>query len=308
MITPPDRSESDTSARVIRLSRRYVDIMLKDGSLVRAISESQALGVTVGDQIIYENKQGGYVIKDILERKNCIERSYQKNTKILAANVDLVIIVSAITPLFNRSFIDRVLVETRSQKIDTLLLINKIDLGLDEAQNLIAPYLSIKIACAYASAHSGEGLDNLRAILSDPKLSVVTLVGISGVGKSSILNCFIPEASRPTQNVSLRTGQGRQTTSQSIGYSLARNGLAPLLLIDLPGLSNFGLAHHSKESIRQFFPEFKSRLSKCQYSSCLHIDEPNCEVKQAILENQIEISRYQSYIDIINEIESAKEY
>ena len=113
------------SARVVRLSRRYVDIILDTGEVLRATSETQAREVTVGDLIRYEDKQGGLVIQEIMPRRNCLERSYQNSTKKLAANVDLVLIISAITPLFNTAFIDRILVEARSQGIECLFVINK---------------------------------------------------------------------------------------------------------------------------------------------------------------------------------------
>jgi ribosome biogenesis GTPase len=222
--------------------------------------------------------------------------------------VDHLFIGVAIPPLFNTSFIDRLLALARLEAIPTTLLVNKIDLGIDTASRLTSIYERLGVDILYTSARSGEGIDTLKQRLADPSLQLTVLAGISGVGKSTILNQLIPEAKQRVGEVSERTGQGRQTTAQPIGHLYQRADGVPLIVVDLPGIQSFGVAHLDPRLIKAGFAEIEEIGQRCEYSDCSHTKEGSCAVKTAVTEGQIAESRYQSYCDILAEIDTAKAY
>ncbi len=295
-------------ATVICASRRYIDIKISADVCVSAIAESKANDIVAGDEVEYEKSNSQYIVKKVLPRKNCLIRCYRKTEKKLAANLDLILIVGAIAPLFNTSFIDRLIAAAQSENIECLLLVNKSDLKSAETEQLLQIYKKIGIKILEISALNGTGFDSLLSVISNPEIKKITLAGISGVGKSTILNRLVPLAKSRTNDVSLRTGQGKQTTSQSYAHTYKRENAEDLLIIDLPGLSNFGVTNLDKQSVKLFFSEFIEFQDKCQYRDCSHIKELNCSVKDAVEKEIISASRYDSYLEIIKEIDDAREY
>ena len=295
-------------ATVISASRRFIEILTSEKAIVSAIAESKAMDITAGDSVEYINENNQYIVIRVLERRNCLSRCYRNNEKKLAANLDLILIVCAMNPLFNTSFIDRILVASASEKIDATLIINKNDLDKKETKEYIEIYEKLNIPIIYTNTIQKDGIKDLLSALNSEEIKITALAGISGVGKTSILNLMVPNGLAKTRTVSSKTGQGRQTTSQSYAYTIERTGLKDLLLIDLPGLSNFGLTNLDKYSIKLYFQEFLRYQENCQYKDCLHLKEPNCAVKKAIEMKLISEIRYNNYIDILNEIDDSREY
>lgn len=295
------------TAVVLSASRRYADLKV-NGEIISVLVESKAIDIVAGDEVEFSGESGDLVVKKVLPRKNCLLRRYRKIEKKLAANLDLVLIVAAVRPLFNVSFVDRMIAASNEQEIPHVLIVNKTDLGMESTNELVDIYRRVGIKVLEVSAAVDEELNELKEVLEKPGVKKAALAGISGVGKSTILNRLIPAAGRRTEAVSARTGQGRQTTSQSYGYPYPLKDGGEILLIDLPGLSSFGVTHLIKENVRFYFKEFAKHLPQCQYTDCLHIKEPQCAVKAAVDKKEIAFSRYRSYIEIIEEIENAREY
>ena len=297
-----------SQATVLSVTRRYTQLRLPDSSSFSAMVESRALEVTVGDQVETKDKNGEIVVSQILPRKNCLIRCYQKSNKRLVSNLDMLFIVTAVEPLFNTNFVDRISIAASDQNIPVTLVLNKIDLGIKNIASQFEYYKSLGFKTLSLSSKTNENLNEFLSVLSDPSLEIVALAGVSGVGKSSLLNEIIPAAARTIGTVSERTGQGKQTTSQSHAYPFLRSGLRDLLVVDLPGLSSYGLTHLSKERVRSLYAEFANLATQCDYNDCWHIHEPNCAVKTALERGMIAEFRYQSYLDILSEIEKAREY
>lgn len=295
-------------ARVSSTSRRHLEIILDGHSSVLAKKSSRHIEPCVGDLVSFHLEGEEYVVDSIVDRKNCLLRSYGKKTKRLAANLDLICIVTAPEPLCNTVFIDRVLAVAKSEGIPCALVANKIDLGeaFEKTKSTFLLYQSLGLPLYQISVKAKLNLDSIKTLLASSKNSCIALTGISGVGKSSLLNALIPEASAHTNEVSLQ-GQGRQTTSQSFGYLYPRNE-KNLLLIDLPGIQSFGVCHLSEEQIRAAFTEFYELSTTCKFNNCKHINEPDCAVLVAIKEGKIEKSRYQSYRNMLEELEENREY
>ncbi len=304
-----DTSELNRKARVIGSSRRFVHLLDEtDASIVRAQSSTKAVDVTVGDQVLYGYRKSEAVVLDILPAKNYLSRSYRDDTRKIAANLDQLFIVTAVGPLFNSYFVDRIMSVAYCQEIPCTLVVNKVDLGLEETLPQIAIYERLGIPVVYTSAKHGTNIETLEHVLSDPSLSIVALSGNSGVGKSSILNTLIPGIKLKTAEVSERTGQGKQTTTQAQGYFYQRPGSLPLMVIDLPGIQSFGVTHLGRDALVESFPEFVERAYDCEFGNCSHIAEDNCAIKRALDGGEIAPSRYESYVRMVSEIEEARPY
>lgn len=301
----PDNS---FTARVTSASRRFVQLCTDEWLTVEGTVSSKALEVTVGDEVEYEERNGRCFITAIRTPRNSLSRSYRGERKHIVRNLDHLCIVAAATPLFNTTFIDRVMAVCELQSIPYSLVVNKSDLSLDDIAEDLTGYADLGVPILTTSAHSGAGVDMLQTLLATPEFKLVAFAGVSGVGKSSLLNFLIPDAVSETSEVSKRTGQGKRTTSFAFAYRYPRFGLPPLLLVDLPGVHNFGVEHLSKEQLSSAFRDLQRFRGCCQFLNCLHAQEPNCAVKEAVEEGIIAVTRYKSYIDMLFEIEEARPY
>ena len=245
---------------VIHTTRRNAEIRTDDGRTLTLSFSSKVEAVAPGDRVALENRREGTVISSILPRKNCFFRSYRGERKIIASNLDRIFLVSAVVPLFNTHFVDRVLAFCALQAIPVTLVINKIDLDLSASKPLVEIYRSLGAEMLRTSALASSGLTELCAALADPALGIVAMAGISGVGKSSLLNRLIPTAGIKTCRVSHKTGQGRRTTSQAIAYPYPRLPAPDLLIIDLPGVHAFGVTHLSEREVVGAFPSSPGRM------------------------------------------------
>jgi ribosome biogenesis GTPase / thiamine phosphate phosphatase len=293
---------------VLSTTRRSAMVWRPETDDVRvATSSSRAIELTVGDRVEIEDRAGQTVITSISEAKNYLERGYFEQVRKVAANLDRLFIVTATGALFNLEFIDRLLVAGSTHDIPCTLVVNKIDKGTDAELPMIEHYRSVGVHVLLTSAKFGQGVEEVRSLLDDPSLEHAALVGMSGVGKSTLLNAFIPEAARKTGSVSEKTGQGKQTTSQAAGY-LYRRSATPLLLIDCPGIQRFGLGYLDDVLVSQHFPELRALQPGCQYADCKHSVEPACAVRAALERGEIPHSRYESYRAILDEIVENRSY
>jgi len=293
---------------VITATRRSVVLLTPRGETIKGRLSTHARDITVGDYVAYSVERGDAFISSIAPEKNCLARAYREKQKKLAANLDRIFIVTAAVPLFNEIFVDRIIAVATREEIPCTLIVNKTDLDLTDTLPLVETYEHLAIPVLYTSARLGDGMASVEAALADPSLHIVALTGVSGVGKTSLLNHLVPEAESRTAEVSHRTGQGKQTTSQSRGYRYLRSGAEPLLIIDLPGIQKFGVTHLTKKEAAAAFIEFRERSLECRYGDCSHTAEEECAVKDGVDSGAIALSRYVSYLDMIDEIESAREY
>jgi ribosome biogenesis GTPase len=258
--------------------------------------------VAVGDNVLFtqDNQQGYGIITDIKERKNYICRksiNLSKISHIIAANVDCVfLIISLKDPRTPLGFIDRFLVATESFRIKTILLFNKTDLYDSQTKKnhlyLQNIYTHIGYECLSSSAVTKEGIDELRLKM---KNNISLFGGQSGVGKSSIINLLDPSLQLKIGNISDYNSKGKHTTTFAEMFELSFGGF----IIDTPGIKEFGLIQYKKEEISHYFPEMLRLLPDCKFNNCTHTHEPSCRVKQALEKGEIAPSRYQNYLDII---------
>jgi ribosome biogenesis GTPase len=296
-------------ATVLYASRRYVDIAFGANQTVRGKLGARDLEPCVGDKVSHRMDGGECIIESILPRKNCLLRSYEGKEKRLVANADHVLAVTAVGALFNTQSIDRILLVAKAESIPCALIVNKTDKqeDLEASRPLIAVYEQLGLEVILTSAKEDSGIERVTQLLSTPSIQIVPMIGVSGVGKSTLLNYFVPNAQAITREVSDRTGQGRQTTSQARAFQ-CRIGTKEFFLVDLPGIQSFGINHLTEEQVRLFTPEFVQYMGECRFSNCAHLKEEECGVMRAVEQGKIPFSRYESYVGIVAEIRRAKRY
>jgi len=264
--------------------------------------------VAVGDRVtlhIGSDDSPAYITA-VEPRKNYIIRrssNLSKEAHILAANLDQAfLIVSLSHPATSTTFIDRFLATAEAYSIKTILVINKIDLleSEDEGEELLEAvsylYRSIGYEVVHVSARDGRGVENLRKLM-EGKISL--LAGNSGVGKSTIVNRLIPGMRQRTAEISSVHDTGMHTTTFSEMFRLP--GDKGGWIIDTPGVKGFGTIDFDPAEVSHYFPEIFATGALCRYSDCSHTHEPGCAVREALADNRIAQSRYNSYLSIIDD-------
>jgi ribosome biogenesis GTPase len=264
--------------------------------------------VAVGDGVdIVVNAEGTAFITAIDDRKNYIIRKSQnlsKQSHILAANLDQAfLIVTVAHPETSTTFIDRFLASAEAYSVPVVLVFNKTDLLDADARHyqemMVNLYETVGYECRQVSAVTGEGVDDLSKLLHD---KVTLLSGNSGVGKSTLLNLFIPNADARVAAISDAHDTGMHTTTFSEMMELPQGGY----VIDTPGIKGFGTFDMEPEEIGSYFKEIFRFSKDCRFNNCTHTHEPGCAVRKAVEDHYIAESRYQSYLSMLHDKDESK--
>lgn len=260
--------------------------------------------IAVGDHVDIELEpdQETGLITFLHPRKNYIIRksiNLSKQAQIIAANLDQAfLIVTLASPRTSLGFIDRFLVTAEAYDIPAKLIFNKLDLFSDEGLEILEEYQSIYEKAGYpcysVSAIQETNLDQIRDLLKNK----VTLVsGHSGVGKSTLINALLPGQELKTGEISDWSDKGKHTTTFAEMFQLPFGGY----LIDTPGIRELGVFDIEKQELGRLFPEIRKLMSNCRFHNCRHINEPGCSVLNALENEELESSRYDSYLSIYND-------
>jgi ribosome biogenesis GTPase len=266
--------------------------------------------IAVGDYVDFELEKNSDVvtgvINNICERKNYVLRksvNLSKQTHILASNIDVVFLIITISsPVTSTNFIDRFLLTSNAYSINTVLLFNKIDL-LDNVEKkllkkLIEIYTNIGYECYEISAKNKYNTDKVQLLMKD---KVSMFGGHSGVGKSTLINSLQPNLNLRTNNISVQHSQGQHTTTNAELYDLDFGAK----IIDTPGIRGFGIVDFNKSDIKNYFPEFYKLVNQCKFNDCMHVNEPKCIVKEFVKDGKIAASRYENYLQILDDDKSS---
>ena len=263
--------------------------------------------VAVGDWVeadIENDDSNTAIINEIHDRNNYINRQsprHKHQHHIVAANLDQSLLIATLRePRTSQGFIDRFLVACEMYHVAAVIVFNKSDLykakDMEKYEEWKAMYEAIGYKVILVSAEKNEGLEQFGQVLKD---KTTLLSGHSGVGKSSLLNTMFPGMNRKTQDVSGWSGKGQHTTTFAEMFDLSFGGR----IIDTPGMREFGLVDISKAELSHYFPEMRDRLNDCQFNNCLHMNEPGCAIKEAVVNGVIHEDRYISYCGILDSIE-----
>jgi ribosome biogenesis GTPase len=290
--------------RVVRIHGLISMVETEDGRTfpchVRRLLKNLAIEgrnvVTVGDQVWFRPAAPGGdegLIEKVELRRGVITRGYRNRQHIIAANVDAVLIVSALAdPPLKPSLIDRYLVSAEIGGVRPVIVLNKADL-VDIAlfQWVVGLYTQLGYECVVTSAADGRGLDRLCTLLAE---GVTAVSGQSGVGKSSLLNAVQPGLNLKVREVSDWTSKGKHTTSTAELIRLDLGGY----VVDTPGFRQFELWGIVPGELEAYFVEFRPYISHCRFPDCSHTHETRCAVKQAVHWGRIHLGRYESYLKL----------
>ena len=250
------------------------------------------VGDNVEIDVLDEAEKKGNIV-EVLERKNELIRP-------AVANIDQALVVFAVTkpkPHFN--LLDRFLIMMESKGIPVVLCFNKKDIAKEpEIQHLKEIYESCGYQMIFTSALEKENIENVKQLLRG---KTTAIAGPSGVGKSSLINIFQPDANMETGTISEKIERGKHTTRHVELMNLYDGYVA-----DTPGFSSLELEMEPIEAARAYH-DFDEYATDCKFRGCLHDSEPHCAVKEAVDEGKISKERYEHYLTMLKELKEKKE-
>ena len=282
----------------------------KPGEIYRCHLRANLPPLVTGDRIVWKasSKGGMGVVVALEDRDSLLSRPDMRGQlKPVAANIDFIVLVIAPVPGPHPNLIDRYLVAAETVGIEPVILLNKTDLledgtcrpsivkGIDDT---LMNYERIGYQILKASTRTEDGLTTLKRLLNE---HTSVFVGQSGVGKSSLVNTLLPGVDTKVGPLSEGSGKGTHTTTAARLFHFPAGGM----LIDSPGIREFGLWHMEPEDVLHGFREFRPFIGHCKFRDCSHEQEPGCAIRQALLEGDILQQRMDSYRNILNSLEKA---
>ena len=275
------------TGRILRSISGFYDVQTPQGMVTcrgRGSLRKGGDSPLTGDMVEITVEHGKGMVERILPRRNRFIRP-------AVANVDALVVFAAnVNPVTEPFLIDRVAAIAGDQEVQVILCVNKCD--LDPGTDLVRIYQNAGFSVIRASAETGEGVEELRALLQG---KLVAFTGNTGVGKSSMLNRLCPQLQLATGEVSEKLGRGRHTTRHVELFRLAED----TYVADTPGFASFDTEQMDvilKENLQYAFSDFAPFMGQCQFHDCSHRAEPGCRIRQAVEEGKIERSRYDSYL------------
>ena len=255
--------------------------------------------LVVGDRVTVEMQGDDGVITAVSRRRSALHRRAPSSarTQVLAANVDLALLVfAARAPEPRRGLVDRFLVACEHADLDAVVVLNKVDQGVERVEDWPGVYRPLGYPVLLVSARTGRGMGQIKRLLVE---RTTLFCGPSGAGKSSLLNAVYPGFRLKVGTISEATGKGRHTTTTAELMPLPYGGF----VVDTPGLKEFGLTSLTPTELQACFPELRDLLGGCKYPDCSHVHEPECAVQGAVQSGDIDPERYRSYAAMLAELE-----
>ena len=294
---------------IIKSTGSWYSVRLQDGKEVKARLpgrfklENKKISnpIAVGDKVELLPEAENFIIEVITPRKNYIVRKSPKKkhfAHMIAANIDqAVLIASHKRPRTSLGFIDRFLVTLEAFRIPGYLLINKSDLYSKEEQTALRDIMELYESIGYQTMMTSfiEGVPHQVGDWLQAKTTLLS--GHSGAGKSTLINLLQPNAHQQIGDISDFANKGVHTTTFAEMFSLD----ADTHVIDTPGIKELGLAEITAEELSHYFPEMRNLMGQCKFNNCRHVDEPSCAVQEAVQSGDIALSRFESYLSMMQE-------
>ena len=327
-----------SSGLVMRSTGSRYRVRAADGSLhdcvakgnLRVKGYTSTNPIAVGDRVDFIPQISAEEVGAITalhDRKNYIIRrsvNLSHHMHVIAANMDQALLIATVaSPRTSFGFIDRFLVTAEAYSVPCIVVLNKLDACDEHDREILDAYKNTYEGAGYrvllTSATTGLGIDTVKALLQS---KVTLLAGHSGVGKSTLINAIDPALDLRTQEISGSSDKGQHTTTFAEMFELnAANVHLPTasgviraepttqtFIIDTPGVKGFGLVDMTPDEIVDQFPEMFKLKNECRFNDCKHLDEPGCAVKRGVEDGSIAVSRYTSYVDMVNGVEDEGPY
>ncbi len=303
-----EREETSTqTARVISHHGRQLYAETESREKIKCKIRQNLGNIACGDFVLIQQekdtdgqtKNHHCVVVAVKQRTNLLVKTgFADAIKPVAANIGQLVIVTAVKPEPKPYLIDRYLTAAENLPAQALIIINKIDLA-DEAtkrkcDDITTLYQNIGYRVIQTSIEKNIGLDKISAALSN---TTSILVGLSGVGKSSIVKAILPAEEIKIGEVSSTSGEGKHTTTVSALYHLTDNGI----IIDSPGVRDFTPINNSLNEITHGFVDARKFNGVCKFTNCSHTNEPECAMTQAVANGELNPQRFNNYLRLLRE-------
>jgi ribosome biogenesis GTPase len=284
---------STNQAQVIATYSRRMRLRMAQGEEVEARIKGKKLRPVCGDHVTVESieNEDDWLITGICNRENALARPNMRGqVEVLAANVDLLIVVAAKAPAPDWFIVDRYLAAAENMRVAAVVVFNKTDLAKGDAETTmaLADYAHAGYPVLPCSAATESGIEELQQLIRN---QTAIIVGQSGVGKSSIINVLMGGEQQRTTEISSKTGEGKHTTVNSMMLDIPGGGR----IIDSPGVRDYAPALDSVPAVIVGFREIEKAGHDCRFANCRHLREPGCAVKSAVENDAISPRRYESY-------------
>ena len=298
-----DNLGPEQPGRVITQFGKTLIIEAKDGKLTHCNVRQNLGAVVSGDFIVWQaSKENSGVVVAVEQRASLLQKpGFGGKLKPMAANINQIVIVTSVVPEPNPYLIDRYLVAAENLPATPIILINKIDLLNDGNKNAIEELKTLYSNIGYSVINASFVIDQgFKQLLQGLQNQTSIFVGLSGVGKSSLIKHLLPDMEIRIGELSAASGEGKHTTTHSTLYHLPQGGD----LIDSPGVRDFGLWNMNAQDILNGFREIKPLAAHCRFSDCAHENEPDCALLEAVEEGKISAQRFANFKKILAEYAS----
>jgi len=300
-----DNLGPEQPGRVITQFGKTLIVENNNGELIHCSIRQNMGAVVSGDFIVWQpSKENSGVVVAVEQRTSLLQKpGFGGKLKPMAANINQIMIVTSVVPEPNPYLIDRYLVAAENLPATPIILINKIDLLNDANKNTIEQLETLYSNMGYRVINASFVIDQgFTQLLQSLRDQTSIFVGLSGVGKSSLIKHLLPDMEIRIGELSAASGEGTHTTTHSTLYHLPQGGD----LIDSPGVRDFGLWNMSAQDLLNGFKEIKPLAAQCRFSDCAHENEPDCALLHAVEEGKINKQRFANYKKMLAEYASIR--
>ncbi|PIP81012.1 MAG: ribosome small subunit-dependent GTPase A [Gammaproteobacteria bacterium CG22_combo_CG10-13_8_21_14_all_40_8] len=291
-------SEFVKNALVVSRFGQEADVELVSGEQLRCHLRRKFQDLICGDQVLCDIEAPGKgIVVELLPRKSLLQRPIRyQGLKPVAANIDQICVVVSPEPEFSCLVLDKYLVACEQAQIAPLIIFNKSDrlTSYPKITHELKVYEDLGYKILFTSSLGNRSIQPLIDALKDHSS---VFVGQSGVGKTSLTKLLLPQILSPIGEISAVSGLGMHTTTASRLYHLPHGGT----VIDSPGIREFSLEFLDQQALMNGYKEIEQASSQCRYRNCIHLREPQCQVKKLVEEKIIDSGRYQRYLKLVNE-------